>query len=154
MRCAHSHSALHLAHEQRRRSQQREGPEAPQEDELDAYLRDTEVAGAEALLAEATAAAATEVAAAVDCPGTATEAAALRALSYSGFVGAAWRLFGRRAPRLAVLVRGNLSTRGLQYRAATLGWLKLQNSNSQRLVTHKKPSYRQARERRGDRKLQ
>ena len=106
---------------------------------------------AEALLAEATAAAATEVAAAVDCPGTATEAAALRALSYSGFVGAAWRLFGRRAPRLAVLVRGNLSTRGLQYRAATLGWLKLQNSNSQ---THKKPSYRQARERRGDRKLQ
>ena len=109
---------------------------------------------AEALLAEATAAAATEVAAAVDCPGTATEAAALRALSYSGFVGAAWRLFGRRAPRLAVLVRGNLSTRGLQYRAATLGWLKLQNSNSQRLVTHKKPSYRQAREWRGDRKLQ
>ena len=64
------------------------------------------------------------------------------------------QLAARRAPRLAVLVRGNLSTRGLQYRAATLGWLKLQNSNSQRLVTHKKPSYRQARERRGDRKLQ
>ena len=29
------------------------GPEAPQEDELDAYLRETEVAGAEALLTEA-----------------------------------------------------------------------------------------------------
>ena len=81
------------------------------------------------LSAEATAAAATEVAAAVDARALPPRVVEQR-LSYSGFVGAAWRLFGRRALRLAVLVRGN-SARVVAAPRCDARLAKLQNSNSQ-----------------------
>ena len=41
--------------------------------------------------------------------------AALRNLSYAGFVRTAWALLGRRAPRLAVLCEGDLGMRTARY---------------------------------------
>ena len=58
------------------------------------------------------------------CPDRRSEAAALRNLSYGGFVHTAWRLFGRRAPRLAVLCEGTLSARATRYAPVSLDELR------------------------------
>ena len=49
------------------------------------------------------------------CPDQWAEVAALRNLSYAGFVRTAWALLGRRAPRLAVLCEGDLGMRTARY---------------------------------------